>query len=171
VHRLLIANCVATANERTDNDFATVSTRFHARFNFVADIIRDFLTPIFYMCFNVRLVCKCAYQTFIDEELQIIMHKHLVCTLAHKTYIETHVKDWCKEISNNIRDEVKTRMEACGHSRKVVVSTFIGSCDTVSDKETVHVSVCNERNSNSDTFVTSAMQSDTLHAWVTVLVV
>ena len=108
---------------------------------------------------------------FSEDELQLIMHKHLVCTLANKTYTETSVNDWCREISNGICDEIRSHTEANGHSRKIVVSTFIGSRDVDSEKDTVHVTVRNERNSDVDLFVTLAMKAETLYAWAMVLVV
>lgn len=97
------------------------------------------------------------------DEIHRIVEDVVHITLDDKQFDDKHVLLWCKEISNGLRDRLKT---VTRNKRKVVATTYIGS---KTNGDGAHVNVKCQKHMNMDDFITVALEGEDMFVWVTLL--
>ena len=97
------------------------------------------------------------------DDIQAMVEGILKRKLSDKMFNENLVTTWCKEIVNQIRDQIKLLTDA---KRKVIASAYIGP---KTGDNSVHVAIKSQKQMNSDDFITVAFESESLFVWVSLM--
>jgi len=97
------------------------------------------------------------------DDIRAMVEGVLKRKLSDKVFNESLVTTWCKEVVNQIRDQIKLLTDA---KRKVIASAYIGP---KTGENSVHVAIKCQKQMNTDDFITVAFESDSLFVWVSLM--
>ena len=112
---------------------------------------------------NSKRRCCEKGQYYGIDAIKALVETEIHNKLDDKTFDANLVTNWCKDISNTVRDKLK---HITRNKKKIITTTYIGSKVNQSG---VHVSVRCEKNTNTDEFITVALEGEDFFVWVTLL--